>query len=128
MKLTNAQLLSGYDVIMKLVKLELPIKISFPLLKNIKKMEEIIELIQKKKEELAQKHILKDVNGAPVKARDENGNEIAERVLIADPVEFNKEMNELLSIENEVEIIKISSDIDVKLSIFELAAIEWLFN
>lgn len=128
MKLTNWQLMNGQETLVKLSKMELPIKVSFPLLKNIKKVQELVELVEKTRHEIVAKYIVKDDAGNPIKDRDENGNEIENKVLINDPNAVNKELAELMSIENEVDIIQIPSNLDVNLSVAELVTIEWIFN
>jgi hypothetical protein len=106
-KLKNYEVINAVPAINELMTLELPIKASWNLTKNLKKIEYVCKDCQKFEMDLLNKYAIKDTNGK-VKL-DEQG-----RYKIVD--EFvdihTKEYTDLVNIENDINILTIKiSDI-----------------
>ena len=80
---------------------KLPIKVSFVLSRNLKKMDDVVHDMDEKRNELLNKYGEKDVNG--MLAVGENGN-----VRIEDPTKFMDELNEMLDTDVEITLDTIS--------------------
>jgi hypothetical protein len=130
MKLTNLQIINSMGVIKKLSDSVIPVKTGLILLKNIKKLSDVHAIFETTRSALISEHAQKDEEGNILPVRGDNGEIIPDRVQIKDADAFTKALAELLSVEADVEIEKVSVDSlsDVKLMIGELTHVEWLFN
>lgn len=116
MKLKNEVLVNSVGVLGKLNNAELPVKVSYRLAKNIKEMDKELKLFDEEKQKLINKHCEKDEEGK--NKINENGT-----LNILDIENWNKDYKELLEIENEIKILKISID-DLSKSDFKITAAE----
>ena len=104
MKLTNRKIVNDANLLGNLTHKQLPIKVSYAIAKNISKIEKELEIYNKERQKLIDKYCLKDEEGNLI---DENNQfQIADGNLEA----WNKDMNELLDIEIDINIHKFSKD------------------
>lgn len=104
MKLTNRKIVNDANLLGNLTHKQLPIKFSYAIAKNISKIEKELEIYNKERQKLIDKYCLKDEEGNLI---DENNQfKIADGNLEA----WNKDMNELLDIEIDINIHKFSKD------------------
>ena len=104
MKLTNRKIVNDANLLGNLTHKQLPIKVSYAIAKNISKIEKELEIYNKERQKLIDKYCLKDEEGNLI---DENNQfKIADGNLEA----WNKDMNELLDIEIDINIPKFSKD------------------
>ena len=104
MKLTNRKIVNDANLLGNLTHKKLPIKVSYAIAKNISKIEKELEIYNKERQKLIDKYCLKDEEGNLI---DENNQfKIADGNLEA----WNKDMNELLDIEIDINIHKFSKD------------------
>ena len=104
MKLTNRKIVNDANLLWNLTHKQLPIKVSYAIAKNISKIEKELEIYNKERQKLIDKYCLKDEEGNLI---DENNQfKIADGNLEA----WNKDMNELLDIEIDINIHKFSKD------------------
>lgn len=93
MKLSNEKILNDAAALGQITQKQLPVKISYAIAKNIKKIESELNIYNTEKQKLIDKYSVADDEGN-VKIAEEN---------IED---WNKEITELLEIENEIDIHK----------------------
>jgi len=124
MKLTNNQLQNSTIALSKLSQKELPIKISFLLAKNISHINAELKIYNDERQKLVEKYSIKDKNDKPII---ENNQIKLQPKLIND---WNKDMSELLSIENEVNIKQFSIDNleGISISASEIMAIKFMIE
>ena len=104
MKLKNRKIVNDANLLGNLTHKQLPIKVSYAIAKNISKIEKELEIYNKERQKLIDKYCLKDEEGNLI---DENNQfKIADGNLEA----WNKDMNELLDIEIDINIHKFSKD------------------
>ena len=104
MKLTNRKIVNDANLLGNLTHKQLPIKVSYAIAKNISKIEKELEIYNKERQKLIDKYCLKDEEGNLI---DENNQfKIADGNLEA----WNKDMNELLDIEIDINIHKFTKD------------------
>ena len=125
MKISNEILVNSVNVLNKLNKLELGIKVGYKLAKNIKNIEKELVIYDKEKQKLINKYAEKnDDNEVKV---NENGT-----INILDADGWNKDYKELLEIENDIklELIKIDDldKIEFKITPGELTLIDYLLK
>lgn len=103
MIIKNEKIVNSIGVLSKLTSLDLNIKVSYAIAKNINKIERELEVFNKEKAKLIDKYGEKDKEGK-LKI-DEAGN-----IKIIDEENWSKDSKELLGIENEIDIHKISEE------------------
>lgn len=104
MKLTNRKIVNDANLLGNLTHKQLPIKVSYAIAKNISKIEKELEIYNKERQKLIDKYCLKGEEGNLI---DENNQfKIADGNLES----WNKDMNELLDIEIDINIHKFSKD------------------
>lgn len=125
MKLTNNQLLSSTKTLSILSQKDLPIKISFSIARNIKKIEDELKVYNAEREKLLNKYGEKDEKDKLIV---DDKNQIKFKKGKLD--EFNKDFLELLTIENEIDIIKFAIDKieDVNISPSSIMSIEYMIE
>lgn len=97
------EIIESKDSLKKLYETQgLPFRVALSLAKNIKKVDEVLEVYEQKRLELVLKYAKKDENGNPI---ENNGN-----YKIDDIPSFNKAYSELVSEEAELDIVKIKAD------------------
>ena len=103
MKLTNRKIVNDANLLGNLTHKQLPIKVSYAIAKNISKIEKELEIYNKERQKLIDKYCLKDEEGNLI---DENNQfKIADGNLES----WNKDMNELLDIEIDINIHKFTN-------------------
>ena len=102
MKLSNGRIIDDVTKLSGITQMQLPIKVSFSIAKNISKIESELVIYNKEREKLIEKYSLKDDNGKTI--IDENN-----QIKIKEECRqvWTDDVNELLAIENEIDIVKI---------------------
>ena len=124
MKLSNGKLVNSIEVLSKLTNMELPIKFSYALSKNIIKIDRELEAYNKERQKLIEKYGEKDEQGK-IKTKEDG------TINILDIDSFNKDLKEILEIETEVDIHLIdleSINADIKITPGELMIIDYMFK
>lgn len=118
MKLTNRKIVNDASLLGSLVHKQLPIKISFAISKNIAQIEKELEIYNKERQKLLDKYCVKNKKGENLV--DENNQlEIAKEHID----NWNRDLNELLDIEIDINIHKFSES-DLLNSSCEMTAAE----
>lgn len=127
LNLSNERIVNTINVLAELNNAKLPIKLAYAITKNINKINSELKAYNEEKAKLIDKYSEKDEEGK-LKA-DEYGNVILKEEHIED---WNRDIKELLSIENEVDIHMIQLDdllnSNYNISPAELAAIDFMIN
>lgn len=105
MKLTNERILNDSAKLAQIAQKELPIKASYAIAKNLAKLETELKTYNTEREKLIEKYSIKDENGKTV--ADENNQIKLQPELLP---EWNKDIKELLTIENDIKIHTFSID------------------
>ena len=123
MKLTNKQILESRVAIQKVLNNDLSVRTQFKLNKNVAELNNIISIYEDSRQKIIEKYCDKDEEGKPIIENNcftfRKKNE-----------EFNKDFNDLNSIENEINIEKLTLDEleDVKLNNAEFNSIKFLIK
>lgn len=127
LKLSNERIVNTINVLGELSNAKLPVKVAYAITKNINKINSDLKAYNEEKAKLIDKYAEKDEEGK-LKA-DEYGNVTLKEEYIQD---WNRDIAELLSIENEIDIHMIQLDdllnSDYNISPAELAAIDFMIN
>ena len=127
MKLSNENILNTIPTLSILNNAQLPIKAAYAISKNINKIEFELKAYNTEKAKLVDKYAEKDEEGKL--KTNEYGNVPIKSECIDD---WNKDMSELLSIENEIDIQMIQLDdllnVNYNISPAELSAISFMIN
>lgn len=127
MKLSNERIVNTINVLGDLNNAKLPVKVAYAITKNINKIDIELKSYNEEKTKLINKYAEKDQEGK-LKA-DEDGNVVLKEEHIED---WNRDIKELLSIENEVDIHMIQLDdllnSNYDISPAELAAIDFMIS
>lgn len=99
MKLSNRELLTNMQQLKVLAQRDLPIKASYAIAKNMRKIEEELRPYEEERQRLLEKHGKKDKEGELIV--DEVG-----QVDFKDKKAWDKDINELLDIEVEIDFHK----------------------
>ena len=105
MKLSNEKILNTINVLGNLNNTQLPIKLAYAISKNINKIDIELKTYNDEKVKLINKYAEKDKEGKVIS--DEHGHIIIEEKHKED---WDNDISELLSIENEIDIHKIQLD------------------
>ena len=130
-KIKNSQLSNeSLDVINKLLEQDIDASAAFKLTRIIKFISPIVEDKLSLEKKIYNKWIQIDEDGNPISAKDENGQDIPDTVLLKDIDKFSKEMSDLYEIENEIPFDKISfENLGLKTAkIKDLIKIDFLFE
>ena len=103
MKLTNERILNDSARLASIAQKELPIKASYAISKNLAKLEAELKIYNSERQKLIEKYSIKDENGKTMV--DDNNQIKLQPELLTD---WNKDIKELLAIENDTEIHKFS--------------------
>lgn len=106
MKLTNSKIVNDVAFLSELSKKQgLPIKVSYAIAKNIKAIENELNIYNSERQKLLDKYCVKDEKGKN-KIDENNQLKISDENLS----DWNKSINELLDIEINIDIHKFSKD------------------
>jgi len=103
-KLSNERIVNDANVLGAISQKNLPIKVSYAIAKNISKIEAEIKVYNKERQKLIEKYSVKDEEGKPL--IEDNSIKIAPEHV----EDWNRDIKELLAIENEVDIHKFHID------------------
>lgn len=127
MKISNERLVESTAVFSKLVNLDLPIKVSFLISKNAKKIQSELEVYDAEKQKLIDKYSVKAEDGTT--KVNENGTVTINQEFIED---WNKDIVDLLQCENDIDLILIDSNdlfnCNCNITPRELMLIDYMFN
>lgn len=124
MKLSNEKLVNSIGVLSKLTNMELPIKLSYAISKNITKIDRELVVYNKERQKLIEKYGEKDEEGK-LKTKEDG------TINILDIDSFNKDMKEILEIETEVDIHVIDLekvDVDINITPGEIMLVDYMFE
>jgi hypothetical protein len=124
MKLSNEKLVNSVGVLNKLTGMELPIKLSYAISKNITKINRELVVYNKERQKLIEKYGEKDKEGN-LKAKEDG------TINILDIDSFNKDLKEILEIETEVDIHLIDLekvDADINITPGEIMLVDYMFE
>ena len=124
---SNERVVNTINALSKLNNAQLPIKVAYAISKNVNKIESELKVYNTEKAKLVNKYGEKDKEGK-LKVG-ENGNVSLKEEHIED---YNRDIKELLSIENEMDIHMIKLDdllnSDYNISPAELSAIDFMIE
>lgn len=127
LNLSNERVVNTINALSKLNNAQLPIKVAYAISKNVNKIESELKVYNTEKAKLVNKYGEKDKEGK-LKVG-ENGNVSLKEEHIED---YNRDIKELLSIENEMDIHMIKLDdllnSDYNISPSELMTIDFMIN
>lgn len=127
LNLSNERIVNTINALSKLNNVQLPIKVAYAISKNVNKIESELKVYNTEKAKLVNKYGEKDKEGK-LKVG-ENGNVPLKEEHIED---YNRDIKELLSIENEIDIHMIQLDdllnSDYNISPSELMTIDFMIN
>ena len=127
LNLSNERVVNTINALSKLNNAQLPIKVAYAISKNVNKIESELKVYNTEKAKLVNKYGEKDKEGK-LKVG-ENGNVSLKEEHIED---YNRDIKELLSIENEMDIHMITLDdllnSDYNISPSELSAIDFMIE
>lgn len=127
LNLSNERIVNTINALVKLNNTQLPIKVAYAISKNVNKIESELKVYNTEKAKLVNKYGEKDKEGK-LKVG-ENGNVSLKEEHIED---YNRDIKELLSIENEMDIHMIKLDdllnSDYNISPSELSAIDFMIE
>ena len=123
LNLSNERIVNTINALSKLNNAQLPIKVAYAISKNVNKIESELKVYNTEKAKLVNKYGEKDKEGKL------NGNVSLKEEHIED---YNRDIKELLSIENEMDIHMIKLDdllnSDYNISPSELSAIDFMIE
>ncbi|WP_099346038.1 hypothetical protein [Clostridium tertium] len=124
MKLSNEKLVNSIGVLSKLTNMELPIKLSYAISKNITKIDRELVVYNKERQKLIEKYGEKDEE-SKLKTKEDG------TINILDIDSFNKDLKEILEIETEVDIHLIDLekvDADINITPGEIMLVDYMFK
>lgn len=101
MKITNRRIVMDANLLGSLTQKKFPIKVSYALAKNLSKIEKELEIYNTERQKLVDKYCVKNENGEN-KIDKDNNLRLDEKY----SDDWNKDLNELLDIEIEIDIHK----------------------
>ena len=129
--ISNSQLTNETVVALnKLIEMDINAKLAFRLMRIIKEVSSLVEDKIKLEKRIFDKYVEKDETGNPIPAQDDNGNPIPGAVKILNMDSFNKEMFDLMTIENTIPYEKVDFD-DLNLDtikVKDLLKLDFLFS
>jgi hypothetical protein len=131
MKIKNFQVFDEMNqaAVNDLLKKDLVGATALKVVRIARKLDEFLKDINKAIAIIREKYTAKDENGNPIHP-EENGVILTDRVKITNPQEFNKELSEILAVENEIDGDMISEDEikGVKISPKTIMVLSWLIK
>jgi len=126
LKLSNEKIVNDTQMLSTISQKQLPVKVSYAIAKNISKIEAELKIYNAERQKLIEKYAEKDENG---KVKSENGSIRIQKEFVED---WNKDIKELLAIENDIDIHKFKlSEFDGKACDFspsEFMAIDYMIE
>ena len=113
-----------------LLDLNINAKLAFRLMRIIKEVSSLVDDKVKLEKKIFERYLEKDEFGNAIPVLDESGNPVQGMVKISDMESFNREMQDLMTIENEIDYDPVNFD-DLNLEIVkirDLMKIDFLFN
>ena len=112
----------------KLIDVDINASVAFKLMRIIKEISSIVEDKNKMEQMIINKHSEKDENGNVIQTKDENGNPVGVSIKNIDV--FSDEMEDLMSIENEIGYDRINfEDLNLQTArVKDLIKLEFLFS
>ncbi|GAB6170092.1 hypothetical protein JCM1393_25520 [Clostridium carnis] len=127
MKLSNKQLVDSVVVLNRLTGMNLNIKVSYAVARNIAKIDKEVKVYNDERAKLLEKYCVKDEEGK-LKINEQGDLNIKEECL----EDWNKDINQLMDIENEVDIHLIDpcdlEKCNCDITPGELIAIDYMFR
>jgi len=129
MKLTNAVLVNSVGSLNTLSELDLPVKTAFKLAKLSRKIDNLLQIYNDILKKLQTTHAELDENNQP-KSVPNSDNPNLRHLIFKDPEAFQREYQELLLIENELDVSQLTIEElgDVKVKTSTLYQLSWLFE
>jgi len=130
-KVRNLQLSNdALQVLNTLIEQDINASAAFKLTRILKYMSSIVEDKVQMEKKIFDKWTQKDEDGNPVKAKDDNGDEIQDAILLTDVDSFSKEMSDLLNTENDIPFDKIKfEELELKTAkVKDLLKVDFLFD
>jgi hypothetical protein len=133
MKIKNFQVFDEMNqaAVHDLMKQDLRGATALKVVKVVRKLDELLEDINKSVSIIRDRHSVKDESGNLVHP-EENGVVLKDRVKIKDPIAFNKELSEILNIENDIfpdmEMISEEEIKGVNISAKNIMILNWLIK
>lgn len=127
----NSQLNSEtIDALNGLIELDINAGTAFRLTRIIKEISSIVEDKLATEKKILEKYVEKDGEGNTIRPKDAEGNVVEDAVNIINVEEFTKEMNELMSIDNDINFDKIKfEDLELKTAkVKDLIKLDFLFD
>ena len=124
MIIKNEKLVNSIGVLSKLTNMELPIRLSYAISKNITKIDRELVAYNKEREKLIEKYGEKDEEGK-LKTKEDG------TINILDIESFNKDLKEILDIETEVDIHVIDLEkvnVDINITPGEIMLVDYMFK
>ena len=134
MKIKNFQVYDEQNqkAINELMSKDLRGATALKVVKIARKLDELLKDINESVKIIREKYTFKDENGKVVHPVDESGNPILDRIRITNPTEFQKEMEEILNVENEIypemELISEEEIIGVNISPNTIMFLGWMIK
>lgn len=112
----------------KLIDVDINASVAFKLMRIIKEISSIVEDKNKMEQMIINKHAEKDEDGKVVQTKDDQGNPVG--VSIKDMDSFSDEMENLMSVENEIGYERINfEDLNLQTArVKDLIKLEFLFS
>lgn len=112
----------------KLIDVDINASVAFKLMRIIKEISSIVEDKNKMEQMIINKHAEKDEDGKVVQTKDDEGNPVG--VSIKDMDSFSDEMENLMSVENEIGYERINfEDLNLQTArVKDLIKLEFLFS
>ncbi|WP_297428872.1 DUF1617 family protein [Clostridium sp.] len=123
MKITNRKILEDMNTLKAVSQKQFPVKVSYAIAKNISKIDSELKIYEKERQKLIEQYSERDEGNKIIS--DESGN-----VKFADVDGWNKDIKELLDIENEIEIHKFKFEElgNLNISAEELRVIDYMIE
>lgn len=124
MKISNEKLVNSIGVLTKLTNMELPMRLSYAISKNITKIDRELVAYNKEREKLIEKYGEKDKEGK-LKTKEDG------TINILDIESFNKDLKEILDIETEVDMHVIDLEkvnVDINITPGEIMLVDYMFK
>jgi hypothetical protein len=123
MKITNRKILEDMNMLRAVSQKQLPVKVSYAIAKNIAKIDSELKVYEKERQKLIEQYAEKNKENKIISDKDGN-------VKFKDIEAWNKDIKELLDIENEIEIHKFKFEelANIQISAEELRVIDYMIE
>ncbi|MCD2348480.1 DUF1617 family protein [Clostridium guangxiense] len=123
MKITNREILESINTLKVVAQKQMPVKVSYAIAKNISKIDAELKIYEKERKKLIDKYAEKDKDNKIISNKEG-------QIKFKDQTAWDKDIEELLSIETDIEIHKFKFDLlnGVQMSPAELQAIDYMIE